>query len=90
MLLLADKHENLLSGGQICKHILDNENSEDISTSIRDLGQRVRSWWWSIKATQEGDHVNAITQFTYELIWNFRSLGLNTAKITDYIKKLFK
>ncbi len=32
--------------------------------TIRDFGQRVRSWWWTVKATQEGKHVNVITQFT--------------------------
>ncbi len=29
-LILVDKPENLLSSGQICKHITDDENSEDI------------------------------------------------------------
>ncbi len=41
-------------------------------------------------AAQEGDHVNVITQFTYKTNMKFHILGLNTAKITDYIKKLLK
>ncbi len=35
-----------------------------IPHSICNFGQRVGSDWGSIKATQEGDHVNVITQIT--------------------------
>ncbi len=42
------------------------------------------------RCIRESDRVNVITQFTYKTNMKFHSLGLNTAKITDYIKKLFK
>ncbi len=29
---------------------------------IPDFGQKVRSWWSRVKASQEGDHVNVIIQ----------------------------
>ncbi len=39
---------------------------------ICNFGQRVRSWWWNIKATQEGDHVNVIIQITHETNMKFQ------------------
>ncbi len=38
---------------------------------ICNFGQRVRFWWWNVKATQEGDHVNVITQITHETNMKF-------------------
>ncbi len=58
--------------------------------SIYDFGQMVRSWWGNVKATQEGDHVNMRTQISHETNMKFRSLGQKSAKIIDYIKKLFE
>ncbi len=58
-----------------------------LGTTICNSGWRVRSWKWSVEATQEDDHVDLIIQ---NYIWNFSrfSLGLNFAQNYQLYKKI--